>query len=157
MTSPEHDHPRRRRRTDRLVILCAVTSLCCLIAVIFFGFTTLDTNSGLDQQKAGRATALSVSCGTNKAIIESGRTAILSGTAAPPPARQEAALRRLGFPPYKVRVRLAQAAARVYARKIAETVQAAVAQNLDTGQAAGLVNRDGTLNCDRYKSLAGAG
>lgn len=140
---------RERRRHDRLIILCAACALLCFLGTVVVGFTTLSNNSDLADQKAGRSAALDVTCGTNKAIIEAGRTIILGGTERPPTPEMETALRRLGFPPYAVRREQAEVSAAAYALRIAQTIQ-------EQSGKKGIVNRDGSLNCDRLKAVANA-
>lgn len=100
--------------------------------------------------QASRQVAVNVTCGINAAIIDAGRSIILSGTKKRPPASNERALRKLGFPPYKVRKTQAQQAAAAYAQFISHAVQQQVG-----ARARGVVRRDGSIDCAALRRVTG--
>jgi hypothetical protein len=108
-----------------------------------------DSERSIDRVQEGRRTSLSVTCGAVSALSEAGRATITSGQTFPP--KFEAFLEEHGFPPAGERKAQAQIAADAYVQAVSNGVQQQVGP---IGQS--LVNRDGTLNCKRLRSLARA-
>lgn len=144
-----------RRRRDWLVIGMGAICLICLVVTLVVSATTLRNREDLLDQKAGRAVALDVTCGAASAVIEAGRRTITGSSVARDPKtgkvdqKRELALRKLGFPPLKVRERHAAEAAAEYAREIARRVE-------EQSGRRGLVRKDGALDCGRLKRAVGA-
>jgi hypothetical protein len=100
-------------------------------------------------QQQGRRLALRVSCAVESAIAEAGRAVILSS--AKPPPSEEKALERLGFPPFKVRVKLQEKAADAYVAGISSRVERSIGNRGDR-----LVQPGGMLDCKAFLRLANA-
>jgi hypothetical protein len=99
-------------------------------------------------QRAGRRTAVSITCGATSAIIEAGRATILGGGRSITP-ELERNLRRLGYPSRAQREREARRAAEAYSLGIASAIEK------ESG-VQGIVREDGTLDCDRLLVAARA-
>jgi hypothetical protein len=104
-------------------------------------------SSAVAGQQQGRRLALRVSCAVESAIAEAGRSVIVSS--AKPPPSEERALERLGFPPYKVRVKLQEKAADAYVAGISKRVEQAIGSKGDR-----LVQPGGRLDCKAFLRLA---
>lgn len=159
MTERRTDHPKGRRRTDKLRHLAHVlagqeswfnavwrilVTGAVLVALILMTQTIGD-------QKEGRRFAVDVMCGAVNAVIEGGRATITGGQEVGSPEFVKN-LEALGFPPKKVREKQANEAAAKYAEFIARRVEE------ESGVSGVVVEEDGpkkgTLDCDKLTRLA---
>lgn len=150
-----HPHP-RRRRTDvgwinarenwyRDLWLVIITCTVMYLALLSADYSDQARTLALAIQHE-RATALRVTCAVESAVAQAGRQVIAGST--PPPPAEEKALERLGFPPFRVRMRMQERAADAYVAGIARRVDEQIGRRGD-----GLVQRGGTINCDRLVRL----
>lgn len=152
---PPSDPPRRpepdpqRRSTDgprwRRLIRENGVRLWLALATGLAAWSLIGTNDRVDQQAEGRAVTIEVTCAVNGAIIDAGRQAIGGAEIQPPELRRN--LERLGLPPEKQRKAASEAAARQYARKIAEAVEKQAGVK-------GIIRENGTIDCDRLLELS---
>lgn len=153
MSDRRVQHPRGRRRLDRLriapwenwyrdVVLVFVTAFV-LVAVI-------KSNQAVNNQRHDRAVTAGAICGAVNAVITAGR-ATITGGASGVTGEFERNLRKLGYPPRKVRRQQAKRAADLYAKSIAASVAKSTQVDLSN-----LVNPNGTLDCKRLPLVANA-
>lgn len=130
------------RRLSRAILEGRVLYGVLFVALTFVAFLATevrniaDRNSGLIREQATQAIAR---CAATSAVIEAGRLTITGEIAGDP---DQAALRRMGFPPKRARDAQAQVVADAYANHIREHVTRV------TGKPPP-VNKDGTLDCRR--------
>jgi hypothetical protein len=98
-----------------------------------------------DIQK-GRQSSVATTCAATNAVVLAGQATLRAG-GAPLPPRLEASLRALGYPTLAQRQAQAAKAARAYSL----TISRAIAQSAHRND---LVSPDGSLRCDRLRSLA---
>lgn len=141
---------RDRRRGDRRLIPSEnwYRDVWLLVISVFVFVALHNASNAINQQREGRRVAVAAICGATSAVIEAGR-ATITGGAAGVNGEFERNLRKLGYPPRKVRRKQAMAAAEGYARTIAEGVRTAAGV-----KAHGLVRADGTLDCHRLQRVA---
>lgn len=158
------DHPRGRRRTDKIrhLLVAALHVLAgreswfnalwrifvtgaVLLALILFAGTIRD-------QKEGRRFAVDVMCGAVNAVIDGGRATITGGQEVGSPEFVKN-LEALGFPPKNVREKQSKVAAASYAQFIAHRVE------MESGVHGVVIEKGpqkGTLDCVRLTRLAKA-
>lgn len=102
------------------------------------------SDDAIQQQKQGRTSAVQVTCGALSAVIEAGR-ATLGADVQPPEFRR--ALERLGLPPRRARSEAAKVAGNAYRKSIADSIER-------QAHVKGLVQKDGTLDCNKLAQLA---
>jgi hypothetical protein len=134
----------RRRHDDRgwksvIIRENAYRDVWLLLISGFLLLALVRSQDAIDRQIEGRRIGSSITCSVISSVIEAGRDQILS-SATPGPPNFEANLRKLGYPPIKVRREAAQAAAHQYASRIAWRVKEASGLR-------GIIRKDGTLNC----------
>lgn len=100
-----------------------------------------------EEQREGRRAAIQVTCAATSAVIDAGRATITGGAESLDPEFAKN-LEALGYPPINVRRDQARKAARLYAKAIADKVEAA------TGVEGVVHEKDGTLDCDLLLQLA---
>jgi hypothetical protein len=97
----------------------------------------------------GRRTTSGISCAVSAAVVKAGRVIITSSSKQGLPPKLEVFLEQHGLPPKKVREQNAVKAAQGYSAGInAEIVKVSGVDPLD------VLNKDGTLNCDKLRALA---
>lgn len=99
-------------------------------------------------QQEGRRISISVTCNALSAVIDAGRGTINNTMEIQPP-KFKRNLEALGLPPFEVRQKQAKITADLYANTIINKVVSATGLH-------GVVNKDGTLNCDRLVKTARA-
>jgi hypothetical protein len=140
----------KTRRTDRglraLVRENAYRDVWLIIITGLVLWSQIGQHDLALEQREGRKQAVDVTCAAVTAVIDAGRSTITGGTQ-PGSAEFVANLERLGYPPKPVREAQAEKAADAYARFISGKVESL------TG-ARGVVNPDGSLNCEKFRELA---
>jgi hypothetical protein len=111
---------------------------------LFVIIAVTKTSDVIHQQRHDRSATASAICGAMNAVIHAGR-ATITGGAGGVSGEFERNLRKLGYPPRKVRQAQARKAADLYAASIAQ----GVAANTTGVSLRGLVRSDGTLDCQR--------
>lgn len=152
---PPTDDPDRRERTTgrrvsdnerRIPQLLRDFWLFVITAIVLLALSNAsDAVTGVQQ---GRQTSLRVTCAVQSAVAQAGRQ-VIAGSNVPPPAAEEKALEAFGFPPFKERHKQAQHAADLYVSGISASIDKQIGHKGD-----GLVNPDGTINCQRLAQLA---
>jgi hypothetical protein len=137
------------RGSKLLLAICALVGvvMCALVVAVVVLATQL--NAVQTEQQKGRKLAIGVTCAAVSAISNQGRRTI--SNAMPLPPGVEALLEAHGFPSFEARRAQAQIAGAEYVQGISAAIEQQVGQVGD-----GLVNRDGTLNCDRLTRVAKA-
>jgi hypothetical protein len=97
----------------------------------------------------GRRTTSGISCAVSAAVVKAGRVIIVSSSKQGLPPKLELFLERHGLPPKKVREQGAEVSARGYTAGINEEIV-----KVSGVKAAQVLNKDGTLNCDKLRTLA---
>lgn len=126
-----------------------VRDLCTLALIVMVVLTLTGQDSTLDRQREGRKLAIEAICGVQRAVISAGQAQLRSGANIQPP-RFERNLEQLGYPSKAQRQKAAEAAARGYARSIAEAVQR------ESGVKGLVDERTGSLHCTRLVKASGA-
>jgi hypothetical protein len=97
----------------------------------------------------GRRTTLSISCAVSAAVVKAGRVIIVSSSKQGLPPKLELFLEQHGLPPKKLREQGAARSAESYTSGINQEIV-----NVSGVKAAQVLNKDGTLNCNKLRTLA---
>lgn len=149
----------RRRESDRLinvrenwyrdVWLLIITATVVYLAFLSVGYSQQAANTAR-QIQAGRSAGVATTCAVLSAVAEAGRE-VIAGPSKLPPTREEQALERLGFPPFRIRHQEAEKAADAYVASLSRHV---VSQVGARGQS--LVRPGGRIDCGEFLKLANA-
>jgi hypothetical protein len=103
----------------------------------------------VNEVQEGRRAATGISCAVSSATVTAGHDVIVSSAEQAMPPKLEKFLMHLGVPGHKTRESEAKLLAKTYANSIESAVIAAAG-----AQAKQVVNKDGTLNCNKLRELA---
>lgn len=107
-----------------------------------------NSSDAVTSVQQGRQTSLRVTCAVQSAVAQAGRQ-VIAGSDVAPPTAEEKALEAFGFPPFKQRHKQAERAADLYVSGISASIDGKIGHKGD-----GLVDSDGTINCQRLAQLA---
>lgn len=140
------------RRLLRGVMVAGLVYAAVQIGLGVLGYhLQVQSSNTITSVQSGRHLSLGVTCAVQSAVAQAGRQ-VIAGSSTPPPAAQEAALERFGFPPFKKRHAEAELAAQQYVLSITRSIHKQIGHKGDK-----LVNHDGTINCKQLATLAKIG
>lgn len=149
------DAGHRRRQTDRgwrILVRENAYRDVWLIAITVLCLVAIDrTDSKVERQREGRATANAIVCGAVSAVIDAGQATITGSSAGGGSEEFLRNLEKLGYPPENVRKAQAEKAARAYARSIAERVEKQAG-----AEGEGIVRPDGSIDCKKLARVTAA-